>query len=119
MARAALTRTVLPATGLNLTDATFATLGTGAGNGVEFNYRKGDLLVLKNDTGGAAVFTLVVPDPASLSAIGASVGDMSVSVATGKTWVVPVAAVLRQNDGDVYVDCDVAGKAMVLAAQDT
>ena len=34
MARATITATAIAATGLNITDATFATLGTGAGNGV-------------------------------------------------------------------------------------
>ena len=57
MSRTPITATTIADTGTNLTDATYATLSTGAGNGVKFAYSKNNTIVLKNDTGGAAVFT--------------------------------------------------------------
>jgi hypothetical protein len=113
MARTAITATAIPATGLNLTDATYATLGTGAGNGVSIVYDGNTRIVLKNDTGGAATFTIKVPTPASYTDIGVTFPDMSVSVANGKTYEFKPAAVWRQSDGSIYIDCNVAGKALV------
>ena len=115
MARTTITRTALPATSLNLTDATFTTLSTGAGNGIEVPYRAGDVLILKNDSGGPAVFTVKVRQPAEFTALGITVPDETFTVADGKTHIVPLAAVFRQTDSDIYVDCDVAGKVIALA----
>lgn len=115
MARTTIARTALTAAGLNLTDATFATLATGANNGIEVPYREGDVLVLKNGTGGAAVFTVKVRQPADFAAIGVTVPDESFSIAAGKTWIVPLASVFKQTDSDIYVDCDVAGAVLLLA----
>lgn len=117
MARVPITRTAVPDTGLNLTDASFATLATGANNGVEVPYREADLLVLKNDTGGAAVFTLKVPQPAQYVGQGVTIPDKTVSVATAKQVLYPTAIVFKQPDGDIYIDCDVAGKVLALALE--
>lgn len=117
MARTPITRTAVPDTGLNLTDASFSTLSTGATNGVEIPYREADLIVLKNDTGGAAVFTLKVKQPAQYSGQSITVPDKTVSVATGKTHVYPTATIFKQTDGDIYIDCDVAGKVLALALE--
>lgn len=114
MARTPISRTSIPVTGLNLTDATFATLGTGANNGVEVPYNKNDLLVLRNDTVGAAAYTLKVATPTKFSERSSTVGDVTVTVAAGKIWLYPVGNIFRQSDGDIYVDCDVAGKVAVL-----
>lgn len=114
MARAAMSRQTIAKTGLNLTDATFTTMTLGAGNGVEVPYVRGLILVLKNDTGGAATFTIKVATPAESSNFGSTYGDISRSVADGKTWLVPVNQISKQADGDVYVDCSVAGKIAAL-----
>lgn len=113
MARTTITATAIPATGLNITDATYATLGTGAGNGVSFAFDGNTRVVLKNDTGGAATFTVKVPTPTSYSDIGVTFPDMSVAVANGKTYEFKPASVWRQSDGNVYIDCNVAGKALI------
>lgn len=117
MARVPITRTAVPDTGLNLTDATFATLATGANNGVEVPFREADLIVLKNDTGGAAVFTIKVPQPAQFAGQGVTIPDKTVNVATGKTLLYPSAQVFRQPAGAIYIDCDVAGKVLALALE--
>lgn len=116
MARTAITSASIANTGYNLTDSTdFATLGTGAGNGVSFAYDSGTLVYLKNDTGSSATFTLKVPTPTTYSALSLTIPDMTITVANGKTIIVRLNSILRQSDGAVYIDCSVAGKVMVLA----
>lgn len=117
MARTPITATAVPDTGLNLTDATFATLGTGANNGVSFAYDGNNRVILKNDTGGAATFTVKVPTPTAYTNVGVTVPDMSVAVANGKTYEFKALSlsVARQSDGAIYIDCNVAGKVLVLA----
>lgn len=116
MARTAISRTALPAAGYNLTDSSdFETLSTGAGNGIEVPYREGDVLVLQNDTGGSATFTVKVRQPQQYSALGIIVPDDTFVVADGKTVIVPLSSVYKQTDGNIYVDCDVAGDVLLLA----
>ena len=118
MARATLTPTTLTAissNGYNLTDSSdFTTLSTGSGNGVEFTHDPADLVVLKNDTGGAATYTLVLPALSQVTDVGGSVTDPTVTVADGKTHVFKSPTVLKQADGKVYIDCDVAAEVLVL-----
>jgi outer membrane protein assembly factor BamB len=114
MPRVTIARTAVPATGLNITDATYTTLGVGAANGVEIPYRDGDLLILRNDSGSSATYTLKVAQPAVYSDVGVTVPDVTIVVATGKMHVVNTDAIMRQADGDVYIDCSVAGKVLCL-----
>jgi len=119
MTRVAISRTALGAAGLNLTDATYTTLSTGAGNGVEVPYREGDVLILRNDTAGAAVYTVKVVQPSAYSGQGLTIPDETFSVAAAKSWAIALETIYKQTDGDVYVDCDVAGKVLMLGAGDT
>jgi hypothetical protein len=115
--RSALTKTVevaLTSNGLNLTDATYVTMSTGAGNGVTFDHDGADLVVLRNDTGGNATYTIKVPAPASLTAVGATVGDITITVVTAKIHAMRLPTLFKQSDGKVYIDCDVAAKILVL-----
>lgn len=113
MARTTITPTAIPATGLNVTDASFATSGTGAGNGVSFTFDNNFRVILKNDTGSAATFTIKVPTPASYTEVGVTIPDMTVAVANGKTHEFKPMSVWRQSDGNIYIDCNVAGKVLV------
>lgn len=116
MARTAITPTDLTKTGYNLTDSTgFTTLSAGAGNGITVMFDPKDILVLKNDTGGPAVFTLKVPGETKYSDKSTVVPDVTVTVANGKTWVYQLTNIFKQADGLVYIDCDVAGKVLVLS----
>lgn len=117
MARTAITATAVPATGLNITDASFATTGTGVGNGVSFPYDGNGRVILKNDTGGAATFTVKIPTATNYSDIGLTVPDMSVAVANGKSLEFKMASLqlARQSDGAIYIDCNVGGKVLVTA----
>lgn len=116
MARTAITPVAIPDAGYNLTDsAGFTALSTGAGNGVEIplDYvRQRVRLVLKNTTGGAAVYTIKVPAPAEYSAKAATIQDVTVTVAAGKTWLYELTGIFKQSDDAVYVDCDVAGSVL-------
>ena len=119
MARTALTsgaQSTVPATGKNVTDMTVDTLATGAGNGVEVPYTQGAHLLLQNDTGGSAAFTVKVPTPTGMDARGITVPDITITVAVGKDWLYPLDGILRQTGDLVYVDCDVAGKVGLLQA---
>ena len=115
MARSALNPVAIPATGYNLTDsADFAALSAGATNGKEIVYDAAGRIILKNTTGGAAVYTIKVPTPAQYSQIGITLSDMTITVAAGKTWEVKPHAAMRQADGKIYIDCDVAGSILVV-----
>lgn len=115
MARTAINAVQMDDDGYNLTDsADFTALAVGAGNGVTFDYDTRNELILKNTTAGAATYTLKVPTPSEYAAKGATVPDVAVVVAAGKTWRYPLSGIFRQSDGKVYVDCDVAGSVLVL-----
>ena len=117
MTRSALTKTTPTAwasNGTNITDATYVTMSTGATNGVTFSHDNTDLIILRNDTGGNAVYSIIVEPVASVTAVGGSLTDASLTVATGKIHVLKPIAGMRQTDGDIYIDCDVAAKILVL-----
>ena len=114
MARTTITATTLTATGYNVTDSSdYDTLSTGAGNGVSFAYSTNDTLVLKNDTGGDAIFTIKVPSPTNYSAR-VTIPDDTVTVVTAKEWLYKVTPIFKQTDGNIYIECDVAGKILVM-----
>jgi hypothetical protein len=115
MAREALTKTTLSkaVTGNDLSAATFKTLTLGANNGVYWTYAATDLIVLKNDTGGAAVYTLDLTTPAAYTALGISVTDPTITLADGKTVILRVIELFRDANRRINIDCDVAAKLLV------
>ena len=121
MTRAAITKitpTSWTSEGTNLTDLSYATLSTGSGNGKTFAHVNTDLIVLYNDTGGNATYTFIAEPVPSVTNLGGVITDPTVVVATAKIHVLRPIAGIRQSDGDVYVDCDVAGKIAVLSMAD-
>lgn len=115
MARVAVARTAVPVAGIVLEDAVFTTMVSGANNGVEIPYRAGDLLVLKNDTVGAAVYTIKSAQPSAYSVHSIVVPDKVAGVAAAKTRIIALDTIWKQADGDIYVDCDIAGKILMMA----
>ena len=115
MAAVALTAVSVPKTGYNLTDsAGFTTLVAGSGNGASFDYQSNRVLILKNDTGGAAVFTVKITQPAAYTALGITIPSPTITVATGKTWLVtPDQLMAPSGLSTITIECDVAGKALV------
>ena len=116
MARVTITAQALPAaTGFNLTDATFTTMATGTGNGVSFAYDARDVVVLKNTTGGNAIYTFVVgKEPSNYAAYSIAVTDPTVTVATLKTHLIKLNSIFEQTGSLVFIDCDVAADILVL-----
>lgn len=115
MTRSALAATTIAATGYNLSDsADFVVLSTGAANGKEITYDPAYRIVLKNPTGGNAIYTIKIPTPAQYTAIGITLSDMTVTVGTTDIWELKPHAAMCQSDGKIYIDCDVAGALLVL-----
>lgn len=96
--------------------ADFSTLTTGSGNGIEVAWKDALFAILKNDTGGAAVFTIKVPTPSSYDGI-VAIPDDTVSVPNGELHIYRLAAVLKQltgtSAGNIIIECDVAGKVLI------
>jgi len=102
-------------TGVNLTDATFQTLVAGGSNGAKFTYAETDIVILKNDTGGDAVFTFTVGStPGSFATFGVTTTSPTKTVADGKTLIVRLSDLFKNSSGEVVITCDVAGKLLVL-----
>lgn len=102
-------------TGVNLTDATFQALTTGSGNGAEFTYSPTDIIILKNTTGGAAVFTFVVRVADEYTTFSVTVTNPTKSIATLKTYVFRPADIFKNATSlKMTIECDVAGSLLVL-----
>jgi len=101
------------AAGYNLTDSTgFTTLTSDAGNGITCQVSAGSL-ILKNDTGSSMTFTVLTATNPQLQALGLATPPLSVVVAAGKTFIVPIAAILVVS-GYITVECSAAGKVLIL-----
>ena len=107
----------IPAAGYNLTDsADFKTMTLGADNGVEFTFKTTDTVVLKNDSGGDADYTVKTAPKDPHNTRGQNPVDLVITVATGKTWNFSPSETLHAYASTllVKIDCDVAGKIVVL-----
>lgn len=101
--------------GYNLTDSVdFSTLVAGSGNGVKFTFEQQLIVLLKNDTGGPAVFTFKAQLGANYTSYGVTLTNPTLSVANGKTYIWRPENIFRASDGFVTIECDVAGKVLVL-----
>jgi len=117
MAAATITKVAIPnsSAGYNLTDsAGFTTLVAGSGNGVKFTYEQQLVVVLKNDSGGAAVFTFKTILAGGYSSYGVTATNPTLTLATGKTYLWRPNTIFRDSSSFVTIECDVAGKALVL-----
>lgn len=103
-------------TGYNLTDsADFTTMSTEAGNGVSFDFDRMTFIVLKNTTGGNATFTLKLKSYSGLSDYSVTPTDPTIVLATGKTMIVKVGEELKNSEGNVVIECDVAADILVVS----
>jgi hypothetical protein len=117
MAAVEITKVAIPHTdaGYNLTDsADFETLVAGAGNGVKFTHEDDLIVILKNDSGSPATFTLKAVLGAAYTTYGAALTNPTIAVANSKTYIMRLDKVFRAADGFVTIECDVAGKVLVL-----
>lgn len=115
MARVPITTLAIPNTSVNITDATYTTMGTGADNGVTFEYNNSDVVILRNDTGGNATFTLIVVPIAELTNIGVTPANQTIVLPTGKIALLkPGAAIIGAAPSrTINIDCDVAAKILL------
>jgi hypothetical protein len=105
-------------TGFNITDASFQTMTTGSGNGSQWDWATDDIVVVKNDTGGAAVVTFKLSAAAKAQATqyGATTPDPTKSIANGKTHLFRLdQAAFKETTNKVTIECDVAAKVAVLS----
>lgn len=101
--------------GYNLTDsADFSTLVTGSGNGVSFAWSGGDVVVLKNDSGSSATYTIKFGPFASITGVGGAVTNPTIVIANNKTYMVRLDSQFADANGNVTIECSVAGKALVV-----
>ena len=120
MARVALTKTTptaVSSNGTNVTDLSTTNMATGDDNGVTFAFDTNDVIVLDNDTAGAAVYTFKIRAITGVTDLGGSITDPTVTVAASKKHLIKVSQLgtaVKQTDGDIYVDCDVAANIAVL-----
>lgn len=114
MARTNIAASPIPAaTGVNLTDATYSTLGVGTDNGVTFDYDPGEQIVLRAPA-SSATFTFLVPTPLDFSNKSITIPNVTVVVAANKSVLYRPTAIMRQADGKVYLDCSVAGSVLLI-----
>lgn len=102
--------------GVNLTDATYQVLIAGAGNGAQFTFLGTDIVILKNDSGGAATYTFKVIPSVAQAAAGATVTSPTVVVANNKSVALRLDDIFKNANGIITIECDVAGKLLVLNA---
>ena len=117
MTRSAVTKQTVARnlTGYNLASISFVATGVGAGNGRYWSHLQSDVVLLKNDTGGAAVFTIVFTAPSEYTRFGMTIASPTVTVADGKTVALRLGELLQDTSQQILLDCDVAGKVAVLA----
>jgi len=115
MTATTITTTSLSVAGTNLTDATYDTVPSGAGNGINFVYDRTNILVLKNGTGGSLTFTLKLKTFNELTPYSVTPTDPTIVVAAGKIYLIKLDDVLQKSDGYAYVECSGTGSALLLS----
>lgn len=107
----------IAAAGENLTDqGSFKTLTSGADNGVEFTFSKTGFVVLKNRTGGNAVYTVKTAAKDPYNTRGQNPADLTITVADGKDYLFSPSETIHadQSTKKVKIDCDVAAEILAV-----
>jgi len=101
-------------TGIVMADVTYTTMTSGTGNGVEFSFPDCEQVLIYNDTGGAATFTFLVPEPTKYGELGITFNDKTFSVDNGDFLLVHPDSRYQNTSQQIQVDCSVAGKIAVV-----
>jgi hypothetical protein len=109
-----LTTSTEDSAGIVIEDMTLTTLSAGSDNGHYFSFADAEGFFLENSTGGAAVFTVPLTEPADYAERGITFADKTFSVATGKHVFYPADSRFKDSSGNINIDCDVAGKIAVV-----
>ena len=90
--------------------------GTGSGNGFQFNYSEGYLVVMHNDTGSSATVTFKTAQPTLYSEKSITIPDETATIADGETDTWKPDSVFKDSDGKVTIECDQLIKIKVFSA---
>lgn len=101
-------------TGIVPADVTYTTMTSGTGNGVEFSFPDCEQVILFNDTGGAATYTFLVPEPDKYNELGITFNDKTFTVDNLDFVFVHPNSRYQNSAQQMQVNCDVAGKIAVV-----
>ena len=113
-------RTTITGNGTNLTAIAKTAFATGADNGFEIDYNPDDEYVI-DTTVGATVLT-IIPTPAqSVTSIGATIGNVTLTLAMSAIHVFkPTPGMVQPGvTPKVFIDSDVAAEIVVLTPAQT
>ena len=95
-------------------DIAWTALTPGTDNGRFFSFNDAEALLIYNDTGGAASFTLPLTEGSDLSALNITYNDKAISLDNNDHKLCVVSSKYKDGDGYINIDCDVAGKFAVI-----
>ena len=95
-------------------DISWTTLAAGSNNGRYFSFNDAEMLLIYNDTGGAATFTIPLTEGDDLDALNITFNDKTISCDNNDHQFCVVSSKYKDADNYINVDCDVAGKIAVV-----
>lgn len=95
-------------------DITWTALTAGSNNGRYFSFNDSECLLLYNDTGGAASFTIPLTEPDDYSDLNVTFNDKTIALDNTDHKLCVVSSKYKDSTGYINVDCDVAGKIAVV-----
>ena len=95
-------------------DISWTTLVAGSNNGRYFSFNDAEMLLIYNDTGGAATFTIPLTEGDDLDALNITFNDKTISCDNNDHQFCVVSSKYKDADNYINVDCDVAGKIAVV-----
>lgn len=95
-------------------DISWTTLVAGSSNGRYFSFNDAEMLLIYNDTGGAATFTIPLTEGDDLDALNITFNDKTISLDDTDHKICVVSSKYKDADNYINVDCDVAGKIAVV-----
>lgn len=95
-------------------DITWTTLVAGSNNGRYFSFNDAECLLIYNDTGGAASFTIPLTEGDDLDALSITLNDKTIALDNTDHKLCVVSSKYKDATGYINIDCDVAGKVAVV-----
>lgn len=95
-------------------DITWTALTAGSNNGRYFSFNDAEMLLIYNDTGGAASFTIPITESSDLSALNITYNDKTIALDNTDHKLCVVSSKYKDASNYIHVDCDVAGKIAVV-----
>lgn len=95
-------------------DITWTALTAGSNNGRYFSFNDAECLLLYNDTGGAASFTIPLTEGDDLDALNITLNDKTIALDNTDHKLCVVSSKYMDGNRNINIDCDVAGKIAVV-----